>query len=215
MKYYFQGREDLFQGLSIESLEKEWKQYPVLHFDLSTLKNVEIDLIISKLDALLSFYEDVYGRNPVNITPGDRLAYLIKEAHRYSGSKVLVLIDEYDAPMLDVLHEDNKLAEVRKVMQEFYAPLKACDADLRFVFITGITMFSQLSIFSVINNLANVSMSPEFSAICGITEEELHSVFKEDITMLADEYECSAEQMRQRLKNQYDGYHFSDKLKKL
>ena len=210
LKYYFQGRKDLFQGLAIEQLEKEWLQYPVLHFDLSTLKNVEIDLIKSKLDGLLSVYEKIYGRNPINITPGDRLTNLIKNVHVQTGLKTVVIIDEYDAPMLDVLHDDEKMDKVRTMMQEFYAPLKACDADLRFVFITGITKFSQLSIFSVINNLTNVSMLPEFSAICGITEEELHTVFEKDITMLAGKYECTDEEMRIRLKAHYDGYHFSE-----
>ena len=211
LKYYFQGKKDLFQGLAIEQLEKEWVQYPVLHFDLSTLKNVDIQLIASKLDGLLSNYEKIYGRNPANITSGDRLANLITTAHEQTGQKTVVIIDEYDAPMLDVLHDNERIAEVRKIMQEFYAPLKACDADLRFVFITGITKFSQLSIFSVINNLTNVSMQPEYSAICGITEDELHTVFEEDIAMLAEEYECSPEDMRRRLKEQYDGYHFSGK----
>ena len=210
LKYYFQGRKDLFEGLAIEQLEKEWKQYPVLHFDLSTLKNAEINLISSKLGGLLYDYEQVYGRNSINITPGDRLTYLIKNVHQQTGQKVVVIIDEYDAPMLDVLHETEKLTEVRRMMQEFYAPLKACDADLRFVFITGITKFSQLSIFSVINNLTNISMHPQFSAICGITEEELHTVFKEDIAMLAKEYECTLEEMQQKLKERYDGYHFSE-----
>ena len=210
LKYYFQGRKDLFQGLAIEGLEKEWTQYPVLHFDLSTLKNVDVNLITTKLDGLLSSYEQIYGRNPVNVTPGDRLTNLITVAHAQTGQKTVVIIDEYDAPMLDVLHDEEKMAEVRRMMQEFYAPLKACDADLRFVFITGITKFSQLSIFSVINNLTNVSMQPEFSAICGITEKELHTVFEEDIAMLADKYECTPADMRLRLKQQYDGYHFSE-----
>ena len=211
MKYYFQGRKDLFQGLAIEQLESEWTAYPVLHFDLSTLKNVAISEIARKLDVLLSAYEEIYGKLPVDATPGDRLAYLIRTAHMQTGKKTVVIIDEYDAPMLDVLHDEEKLDEVRRMMQEFYAPLKACDADLRFVFITGITKFSQLSIFSVINNLTNVSMDPEFSAICGITEEELHTVFEPDIQMLAQEYECTPDEMKQRLKEQYDGYHFSRK----
>ena len=211
LKYYFQGRKDLFQGLAIEALEQEWKQYPVLHFDLSILKNVDIPIITNKLDGLLSNYENIYGRNPARVTPGDRLANLIESAHRQTGEKAVIVIDEYDAPMLDVLHDDVRLSEVRRVMQEFYAPLKACDADLRFVFITGITKFSQLSIFSVINNLTNVSMQPEFSAICGITEKELHTVFEEDIAMLAEEYECTPEDIRRLLKERYDGYHFSGK----
>ena len=210
LKYYFQGRKDLFQGLAIEQLEKEWVQHPVLHFDLSTAKNVDVPYITNKLDSMLSNYENIYGRNLVNVTPGDRLANLIMSAHQQTGEKAVVIIDEYDAPMLDVLHDDERIAEVRRLMQEFYAPLKACDADLRFVFITGITKFSQLSIFSVINNLTNVSMHPEFSAICGITEEELHTVFEEDIAMLAKKYKCSENEMRTRLKEQYDGYHFCE-----
>ena len=211
LKYYFQGRKDLFQGLAIDSLEKDWKQYPVLHFDLSTAKNQDLEGIRSELERQLRPYELIYGYDEQNDSPGKRLAYLINAAYRRTGIKTVVIIDEYDAPMLDVLHDDVRMGEVRKMMQEFYAPLKACDADLRFVFITGITKFSQLSIFSVINNLTNVSMQAEFSAICGITEEELHTVFEEDIAMLAEEYECTPEEMRQQLKEHYDGYHFSGK----
>lgn len=211
LKYYFQGRKDLFQGLAIEQLEENWTEYPVLHFDLSTLKNIEIKYISNKLDGMLSDYEKIYGKNPSKVTSGDRLANLITSAHAQTGHKTVVIIDEYDAPMLDVLHDEEKMAEVRRLMQEFYAPLKACDADLRFVFITGITKFSQLSIFSVINNIINISMQPEFSAICGITEKELYTVFEQDIAMLAKEYECTPEEMRIRLKERYDGYHFSGK----
>ena len=212
LKYYFQGRKDLFQGLAIERLEQEWKEYPVLYFDLSTTKNRDLAGIQSELVRQLMPYEGTYGIVAIEgKMAGQRLAHLIQTAHAKTGKKTVVIIDEYDAPMLDVLHDDEKMAEVRRMMQEFYAPLKACDADLRFVFITGITKFSQLSIFSVINNLTNVSMQPEFSAICGITEEELHTVFAEDIVMLAEEYECTPEEMRKKLKERYDGYHFSGK----
>ena len=209
LKYYFQGRKDLFQGLAIERMEQEWKEYPVLHFDLSTAKNQDLAGIRSELERQLRIYEATYGEDEANDSPGKRLTHLIQSAHAQTGQKTVVIIDEYDAPMLDVLHDDEKMAEVRRMMQEFYAPLKACDADLRFVFITGITKFSQLSIFSVINNLTNVSMQPEFSAICGITEQELHTVFEEDIAMLAQEYECTSGEMKERLKERYDGYHFS------
>ena len=212
LKYYFQGRKDLFQGLAIEQLEKEWVQYPVLHFDLSTAKNRDLAGIRSELDSQLRPYEAQWGiKAETGKDAGQRLAVLIRKLHEQTGIKTVVIIDEYDAPMLDVLHDNERIADVRKIMQDFYAPLKACDADLRFVFITGITKFSQLSIFSVINNLTNVSMQPEYSAICGITENELHTVFEEDIAMLAEEYECSPEDMRRRLKEQYDGYHFSGK----
>lgn len=211
LKYYFQGRKDLFQGLAIEQLEQEWIEYPVLHFDLSTAKNRDLTGIQSELDSQLRPYETKWNVQPeAGKFPGQRLSVLIKSLHEQTGKKAVVIIDEYDAPILDVLHDDGRTAEVRKMMQEFYAPLKACDADLRFVFITGITKFSQLSIFSVINNITNVSMQPEFSAICGITEEELHAVFEEDITMLAERYMCTEEEMRIRLKGHYDGYHFSE-----
>lgn len=212
LKYYFQGRKDLFQGLAIEKMEQEWMEYPVLHFDLSTAKNRDLAGIQSELDSQLRPYEAKWNIQPeAGKLSGQRLSVLIKGLHEQTGKKAVVIIDEYDAPILDVLHDDERMAEVRKMMQEFYAPLKACDADLRFVFITGITKFSQLSIFSVINNLTNVSMQPEFSAICGITEEELHTVFEPDIAMLAEEYECTPEDMRQQLKERYDGYHFSGK----
>lgn len=212
LKYYFQGRKDLFQGLAIEKMEQEWMEYPVLHFDLSTAKNRDLAGIQSELDSQLRPYEAKWNIQPeAGKLPGQRLSVLIKGLHEQTGKKAVVIIDEYDAPILDVLHDDERMAEVRKMMQEFYAPLKACDADLRFVFITGITKFSQLSIFSVINNLTNISMSPEYSAICGITEEELHTVFEPDIAMLAEEYECTPEDMRQQLKERYDGYHFSGK----
>ena len=210
LKYYFQGRKDLFHELAIEKMETEWTEYPVLHFDLSTAKNQDLAGVRSELERQLRTYELVYGSDGKNDSPGRRLAYLINTAHSQTGKKTVVIIDEYDAPMLDVLHDSERMTEVRRMMQEFYAPLKACDADLRFVFITGITKFSQLSIFSVINNLTNVSMQPEFSAICGITEEELHTVFEEDIIMLAEKYKCSEEDIRIRLKGQYDGYHFSE-----
>jgi len=212
LKYYFQGRKDLFQGLAIERLEQEWKQYPVLHFDLSTAKNRDLAGIQSELDSQLRPYEAQWNvQTETGKLPGQRLSVLIKSLHAQTGTKTVVIIDEYDAPMLDVLHDDVKLPEVRRMMQEFYAPLKACDADLRFVFITGITKFSQLSIFSVINNLTNVSLQADFASICGITEEELHTVFEPDIAMLAEEYECTPQDMRRRLKERYDGYHFSGK----
>ena len=211
LKYYFQGRKDLFKGLSIEKLEKDWEQYPVLYFDLSTAKNRDLNGVKNELESQIMPYEKIYDIIPEKEKmPGQRLASLVKTAHQQTGLKTVVIIDEYDAPILDVLNENEKLAEIRRLMQEFYAPLKACDADLRFVFITGITKFSQLSIFSVINNLTNVSMQPDFSAICGITEEELHTVFEPDIAILAEKHKCTIEEMKKRLKEQYDGYHFSE-----
>ena len=211
LKYYFQGRKDLFEGLAIGELEKEWKQYPVLHFDMSACKNVrEKEEIYNALDAQLHDYEEIYGRVPEEKNLGVRFRGLIQRAHRQTGMKTVVILDEYDAPLLDHLHNPEKLAEVRRIMQEFYQYVKICDKDEQFVFITGITKFSQLSIFSTLNNLRNISMMPQYSALCGITKTELQTVFDEDIQALADRYKCPKETMFEMLKQQYDGYHFSN-----
>jgi len=154
-------------------------------------------------------YEEEYGSNPAETTPGMKLAGIIERAWKKTGRRVVVIIDEYDAPLLEHLHEDEQLKEVRAIMQEFYQQLKAGDEYIRFCFITGITKFSQLSIFSTINNLTNISMTPEFSAICGITEEELTTVMQEDIKIMAKAYGCQPDEMHAKLKTMYDGYKFS------
>ena len=158
---------------------------------------------------LLADYTDVYGKRKEENTPGGILRGIIRRANEKTGQKVVVLIDEYDAPLLGVMHETTKLKAMRKVMQEFYIPLKANEQYVKFCFITGITKFSQLSIFSTINNITNVTMDTMFSAICGITEEELSTVMKEDIERLAGIQGLSYEQMHHKLKERYDGYHFT------
>ena len=156
---YFQGKRELFAGLKIMSFEKDWKQYPVLHFDLSVAKaQASADALASRLLLLIGEYADIYGRVDKENTPGAMLQGVIRRAHEMTGSPVVLLFDEYDAPLLDVLGDQKTLSQMRRVMQEFYAPLKACEGDIKFCFITGITKFSQLSIFSTINNLTNVSM---------------------------------------------------------
>jgi hypothetical protein len=210
LKSYFEGRKDLFEGLKIMELEKEWESYPVIHLDLSEAKNQQSDEDLrSALLLLLKPFVEVYGRDEDEKLPGALLKGLIRRAYRQTGRQVAVIIDEYDAPLLDVLH-DGRLEEFRTVMQEFYQPLKASEAMIKFCFITGITKFSQLSIFSTINNLLNVSMQPEYAAICGITEEELERDMAPDIAMLAQKYECTPEEMHAKLKRQYDGYRFSE-----
>lgn len=210
LKYYFQGRRDLFQGLAIEQLEQEWMEYPVLHFDLSTAKNVDVQYIASKLDSMLVDYEKIYGKNPVNITPGDRLANLIKAAHKQIGKKTVVIIDEYDAPMLDVLHDDDRMAEVRRIMQEFYAPLKACDADLRFVFITGISPIYTDSVLGGLNNFTDYSMLPEFASICGFTNEELIKNFEAEMFLL-NKINDNKNEALEILHSKCGGYRFTSK----
>ena len=211
LKYYFQGRKDLFEGLAIAELEKDWKQHPVLHFDLSTCKyKRNIQEIIDELHNQLDYQEEKFNRAKTKGSPGTRFKNLIIGLHKDTGQKTVVILDEYDSPMLDYLHKPEMLEEVRHTMQEFYQMVKACDADEQFVFITGITKFSQLSIFSTLNNLRNISMDPAYSALCGITINELLTIFDQDIQMLADRYKQTKGWMIDRLKLNYDGYHFCD-----
>ena len=206
---YFKGEKELFEGLKIMELEKEWKQYPVLHFDLSGARHLPVEQVKDELNRQLDDLETVYGSNPAETSPGMRLAGLIKRSSQQTGAQAVVIIDEYDAPLLDVLHEEDRLEAVREVMQEFYQRLKMCEAMIRFCFITGITKFSQLSIFSTINNLTNISMDDRYAAICGITEQELATDMAPDIAMLAKEYECTPDEMHEKLKQMYDGYRFA------
>ncbi|MDO4163875.1 MAG: AAA family ATPase [Bacteroides sp.] len=209
LQYYFQGRKELFAGLAMERLETEWTEYPVLRFDLSQAKGLTKDELPDSLGVKISEYEDVYGKRAEEKTLGDRMGGVIKRASTLTGKKVVVLIDEYDAPLLEVVHEEENLAEIRRIMRNFYSPLKACDPYIRFVFLTGITKFSQLSIFSAFNNIDNISMDEEFGGICGITKEELTEQMSVDIDLLAGKFGLSHEETLDRLVSLYDGYHFT------
>ena len=206
---YFSGRKDLFQGLAMERLEKEWIEYPVLHFDMSTAKHVDKEQLLQELNLKLSEHESVYGKGEEEINPNQRLMGLIKRAYEQTGRQVVVLIDEYDAPLLDVVHEKENLGVLRNIMRNFYSPLKACDPYLKYVFLTGITKFSQLSIFSELNNIKNISMDEPYAAICGITEDEMLTQMKEDVERLAVKLEITPEEVLLKLKENYDGYHFT------
>jgi len=208
---YFEGRKELFVGLEMERLEKDWTIYPVLHFDMSTAKHQCREELISELEGKLDDYEEIYGRKASDKTINQRMEGLIQHAHSQTGQQVVVLIDEYDAPLLDVLNDDKALEANRQVMRNFYSPLKANDEHLRFVFITGITKFSQLSIFSELNNLQNISMMPEYAGICGITSEELQTQFSDDLDDFGSRMAISREEAVTKLKEHYDGYHFSHK----
>lgn len=208
---YFQGRKDLFEGLKIMNLEKEWESYPVIRVDLSAAKNQPDSIELQKtILFMMKPLIDEFGKDDDEQTPGKLLSGMIRRAYEKSGKQVAVIIDEYDAPLLEVLHEEERLPEFRRVMQEFYQPLKASEAMIKFCFITGITKFSQLSIFSTINNLTNISMDSKYAAICGITEDEFATDLAPDIAMLAEAYECTPEEMHAKLKLQYDGYRFAD-----
>ena len=210
LKSYFEGRQDLFEGLAIEQYEKEWTKHPVLHFDMSYAKHVDEEHLKSMLDRQLTKYEKLYHIE-ANTSPSlsVRLFALIEQANEQTGEKVVVLIDEYDAPLLDVIHEDENLPKLRLIMRDFYSPLKACDPYLRFVFLTGITKFSQLSIFSELNNILNISMLEEYAGICGFTKEEMLGQMMGYIDRLAEKQKYTREEAIERLTRKYDGYHFT------
>ena len=209
---FFRGERELFEGLIIMQLEQEWEQYPVLHIDLSFIKSLQNAKDLSNhLMLLLEQYADKYGTDKMAFTPGTKLDDLIRRAYQQTGKQVVVIIDEYDGPLLDVIHDEELLNGARQVMQEFYQPLKGNEKYIKFCFMTGITRLSQLNIFSTLNNLTNVSLLPKFAAICGITDEELHEQLAEDIHLLAEQYECSDDEISEKLKARYDGYHFSEK----
>ena len=206
---YFEGRKDLFKGLAMEKLEKEWTEYPVLHFDMSGGKHMGKEQLERYLGYILEREETKWGIQTTLKDNNTRLIDLINIACEKSGRQVVILIDEYDAPMLDVVHEAEQLDALRNIMRNFYSPLKFSEAKLRFVFLTGITKFSQQSIFSELNNIANISLNDDYAGICGITEEELLTQMSGDIDMLASRLGISREQTIAKLREHYDGYHFS------
>ncbi len=209
LRSYFEGKKELFEGLAIEKLETEWVKYPVLHFDMSGAKNLDGEKLEDYLSALLEGYETKY--NIIRSSPNSnvRLKKIIEEACAQENQKVVIIIDEYDAPLLEVVHEEKNLGVVRKVMRNFYSPLKACDDYIHFLFLTGITKFSQLSIFSELNSLRNISMKPQYAAICGITEEEMLTQLSVYIDDMAENLGETREETIIGLKKKYDGYHFA------
>ena len=208
---YYEGRKELFEGLAISQYEKEWVRHPVLHFDMSGAKHFDKERLERYIDWLLRPYEQAYGCTIADKDANTRLADIVKSAYEQTGQKVVVIIDEYDAPLLDVVHEKDNLHELRLIMQNFYSPLKMLDPYLEFVFITGITKFSQLSIFSELNNLDNISMTDQYCAICGISAGELTTQMHRDVELFAEALGVTYDEMLLKLKEYYDGYHFSEK----
>lgn len=209
LESYFSGKKELFEGLAIEKLEQEWMEYPVLHFDMSGGKHMEKEQLEDYLSNRLEAEERKWGITHTKRGANDRLTELITTAYEISGKQVVVLIDEYDAPMLDVAHDKETLDVLRNLMRNFFSPLKMCEPMLRFVFLTGITKFSQVSIFSELNNIKNISLDDEYAGVCGITKEELLTQMSEDIDVLAEALEMTREETIAKLKENYDGYHFS------
>ncbi len=222
IKYYFEGRHDLFKGLKIESLEKEWETYPVFEIDFNGSNYTDADALGQTLNGYLIKWEQQYGVKPATDQPGRRLADVLHQAHVQTGKTCVVLVDEYDKPMLDAMDTglktrvgDNEMLiedHNRETLKAFYSVFKLADADLRFVFLTGVTKFAQVSVFSGFNNAQDISMSPRFDAICGITTEELNSVFAPAIEELANANAVSVAETKSQLKQRYNGYHFSKRM---
>lgn len=210
LQAYFEGKKELFKGLAMEKLEKDWTVYPVIRLDLSSGKYYSLSALKSTVNNILSDYEKLYHlRFALEDTFGVRLTRIIKAAYEKSHRQVVVLVDEYDAPLLDSNSEELLQGEIRNRMRDFFSPLKAQSELLRFVFLTGITKFSQLSIFSELNNLNNFSMDDDYAAVCGFTKEEVLTCLKDDILALAESNNMSYDEAVEELKAEYDGYHFS------
>lgn len=209
LEAYFQGKKELFKGLAMETLEKDWTVYPVLHIDFSVSKYVTANSLRSVINYQLIRWEKIYGAVAEEDTFSLRFSGIIRRAYEQTGKQVVILIDEYDSPMLDSNNNGEVQSEIRNMMRDLFSPLKALGQYLRFLFLTGISKFSQMSIFSELNNLQNISMQDDYSAICGITEQELRSQLQIDIEQMAQANDETFEEACMHLKQQYDGYHFS------
>ena len=213
LEAYFEGRKDLFEGLAIADLEQEWKAYPVLHLDLTGANYHEPDELENRLNLVLYRWEKVYGRVEAEKGLGDRFMGVIQRAREQTGKKVVLLVDEYEKPVLDTLDDEELQEKHRQTLNGFYGGIKQSDPYLKFVLLAGVTKIGKLSVFSALNNITDISLMQEYSDICGITEDELESDFHEDIQMMADYQHKSYEEMHDELKREYNGYHFCEEMK--
>ena len=212
LENYFLGRKELFKGLAIDKLEKDWFEYPVFHLSFATSNYTKPGTLEVVINKYLSDYEKIYGKRDSGLEDlGLRFKDLIKAAHEKTGRRAVVLIDEYDKPMLDVIGTEQEQKN-REMLKGFYGTFKEADKYIRFVLLTGVTKFSQVSVFSGFNQPDDISMDSQYDAICGITEEELDLYFDESINEMAKAQEYTPDEMRKELKKQYDGYHFSQSM---
>lgn len=207
---YFDGKRELFEGLEISSLEKDWKQYPVLHLDLNAEKYDSPQALVEILSRHLTQWELKYGKGEDEETLYGRFAGVIRRASEQAGSGVVVLVDEYDKPLLQTIGNSALLDDYRRTLKAFYGVLKSSDRYLRFVFLTGVTKFAQVSVFSDLNQLNDISMKPQYATICGITQQELEDTFAPELQQLALTNRLTYEDTIEKMKNLYDGYHFCE-----
>ena len=205
---YFQGKKELFRGLAIEKLETEWKEYPVLHLDLNARKYMCGADLVAMLNQHLEQWERTYGLEAEERSPEERFAVVIRRAYEQTGRQVVVLIDEYDKPLLQAILDEPLLEEYRRTLKAFYGVLKSADRYLRFVLLTGVTKFAQVSVFSDLNQLNDISLKPPYATVCGITKDELVTTFAPEIQKLGEQNELSYQEALDTLTSMYDGYHF-------
>ena len=205
---YFEGKKELFEGLAIEQLEEKWEKYPILHLDLNAEKYDTVESLNAILSNQLTQWESVYGKGKDETTLSNRFRGIIQRAYEQTGKGVVVLVDEYDKPLLQTLHNEELMSSYRTILKAFYGVLKSADRYLRFAFLTGVTKFSQVSVFSDLNQLNDISMSKAYAAICGITKEELLAGFQPELEALAEANDMTMEETVRTMTEQYDGYHF-------
>ena len=211
LECYFRGRKDLFRGLAIDSLEQDWQEYPVFKIDFNGDRFDAAGVLEAKIESYISGWEEIYGKSASELTTGSRFVGVLRRASEQYGRRAVVLIDEYDKPLLDALDTPQE-DENRSILKAFYSTFKSADDYTRFVFLTGVTKFSQISVFSGFNQPNDISMSVRYDVLCGITEEELGHYFAEPVTEMAKDYRCSVDEMRRLLKRRYNGYHFSRRM---
>ena len=208
MEAYFQGKKELFEGLAIASLEKEWTEYPVLHLDLSGVAYNQEDVIAKVLDNALCKWEREYGSENNSDIPGIRFGNVIEAAYQKTGRQLVILIDEYDKPVIDNLDRPELQDKMRETLRGFYGVMKGHGGFIRFAFLTGVTKLGKMSVFSDLNNLTDISMDARYTDICGISEADLKDYFSDSVRELAEANGLTDDECRQKLALMYDGYHF-------
>lgn len=209
LEAYFEGKKELFAGLAIEELEKNWERYPVLHLDLNARQYENIGSLLEELNKYLEIWEQLYDSPFGDRKPEERFYQVIRRAYEKTGQRVVILIDEYDKPLLQAIGNPELQEAYRSLLKAFYGVMKSADGYIRFAMLTGVTKFSKVSVFSDLNNLKDISMRREFVDLCSITENELHENLESELHELSDSLNMGYNQVCQEMKRRYDGYHFA------